>query len=443
MDAETFAYWTEFFTFGHALLGALLVVAFAVAGRLKWRLSALLGLIAGILADIHAGHNDWLLFARDAAAGAVLGLLMQAILTGAMALALRTRFRPQIAELRVLLNPHRWQEYSKPVEGGPQYVSLARQEPLTDQEITRRWYVTVAAALGSIVFSLASDGSFWTSLKDSLTPERVMAAAVVVAFAVVLVGPIQDYVFDRSLSRTRNSDSDAGFAEALLRDMSRRSALRLLLIFALALVLLELVSDSLNQSVTAKSSHAPLTIMLSSITPGIVSYYWCAMLQLGIPRNELRLVGNSVSTLCCAIFSYFAGVGLCILFGLLGTDPKAALLVVASPLAGMFAAWLIGFFTAGVYAWLGGWVLQRMSGWQGMAALGGALVLGAVVHNSFSSFVLFALTGEFDWTLYIYSVVGALGWLVGLIASGFPKIVMSYSAGAETSAPAATEAAGG
>ncbi|MGE3625810.1 MAG: hypothetical protein AB7G34_05480 [Hyphomicrobiales bacterium] len=441
MDTDRVAAWAEFFVFGHVLLGALLVVAIIVTGTMKWRISALLGLIAGILADIHSGHNDWLLFARDAAAGAALGLAGQAVLSGAVALLMRTRFREEIETYRVLLNPHRWLAYSQPVAGEPPPVPLTRQTPLTDQEITRRWYVTLAAALGSIVFSLGSDGSFWSSLRDSLTPERVMGATIVVAFAVVLVGPIQDYVFDRSLSRKREGDG-AGFAEAMLHSVSRRSALRLLLIFAFALVLLELVSDSLNQSVTAKSSHAPLTILLAAVTPGIVSYYWCAILQLGIPRNELRQVAGGTATACCAIFSYFSSVALCIALGLLSTDPKAALLVVASPFAGLFAAALVGFMTAGVHAWLGAWVLERMSNWQAMAGLGAALVLGSIVHSSFSSFLLFALTGQFDWTTYIYSAVGALGWLTGLIASGFPRIVTNYPASAEAGAPAATEAAG-
>ncbi|MEC9368214.1 MAG: hypothetical protein VX871_05915 [Pseudomonadota bacterium] len=427
MDQSAILSAAKYFVVAGSGFGALLLVAVAVRTALKWRLAVTIGAATGVLMNLQGDGRDWLTLLRDTGLAMVAGPAALVAVLGVIWLIDKTRFKPELHTIRVLANPHVWQEESKPVEGEPAYLPLQRIEPLTQQDIVRRWFVTVAAAVGSVVFTLFAGGEFWTQLFGRITPQTVAGAAFIVVVATVLIGPIQEFILDRSIGED-GGRKDA-FAESLTRLLSRRSALRLLLVFALALVLLEMLSGNLQDSIAAGASQGTLTILLASITPAIVSYYWSAALQLGVPRHEISLVTSASSTTSCALASYVFGVGLCVSLGLqAGANPqdKSILLVPLAPFAGIFVAALMGYMTAGIYARFGGWVLERMTGWPAMGALGVALLAGAVVHYLFSSLLVFAITGQPYWDGYLHLTLGAVGWLVGLIASGFPRIVMNY-----------------
>lgn len=402
--------------------GFLLLAAIAVERSWRWGLAAAIGLVTAIMVDLHLERADWLLFARDMALGAAGALALFGLLAGLVVLLGRTRFRTDIELLRVVLRGQGWEN-----------PNVAIPAP-TDRDLARRWFVTIAAALGSVVASLMAYGEFWEEMLASLRPARVLAAAVVVAVAVVLVGPMQEFVVGRSLAGAGAGAKEApgeSFASFFAGKRSLRSALRLLLVFALALTLLELINNSLDQAIVATGSRAAFTIVLASIAPAMVTAYWCVALQRGLPRKLIAKASMWASLVCFAVVLYVPGFATAVIFAVESLsaaqpDAKAVFGLVLSPLLGGLIAAFIGFLAAGVYALFGGFALARFQGWAGMAALLVALLAAAAVNLVGAVGYTAALTGVTDWSICGDLAISAVGWWIGLLASGFPRIVSGY-----------------
>ncbi|MGE0152161.1 MAG: hypothetical protein AB7R90_06045 [Reyranellaceae bacterium] len=400
--------------------GFLLLAAIAVERPWRWGLAAMTGGITAIMVDIHFERTDWLLFARDIAIGAVGAVAVFALLLGVKYLVGRTKFRGDIEVLRLLVVGH---AYEHPDSQPP---------APSDRDLARRWFVVIAAALGSVVASLMAYGEFWQEMLNSLRPAKVLAAGLVVAVAVVLVGPVQEFVIGRSLigAGAREAPGES-FATFFTGRRSLRSVLRLLLVFALALTLLELINNSLDQAIVSAGSRASFTIILASIAPAMVTAYWCVALQRGLPKSRLAKASMWASITCFAIVLYVPSFAMAVLLAIHEMnspklDTKALFAVVASPLIGGFIAVAIGFMAAGVYALLGGFVLARLNGWLAMAALLVALLVAAAINQVGVVVYILMLTEAVDWSSFVDLLVSAVGWWIGLLASGFPRIVSSY-----------------
>lgn len=403
--------------------GFLLLTAIAVNRSWRWGLAVVIGIVTAIMVNLHLERSDWLPVARDMAIGAVGALTVFALLAGLVALLERTRFRNDLEALRLLVTARAWE-----LEGS--------QTPVpTDRDLARRWFVVIAAALGSVVASLMAYGEFWQELLSSLRPAKVLAAGLVVAVAVVLVGPIQEFVVGRSFIGAESKAAPGeSFASFFTGRRSLRSVLRLFLIFALALTLLELVNNSLDQAIVSSGSRASFTFIFASIAPAMVTGYWCVTLQRGLPRPLIPKTALWASVVCFAIVLYVPGFATAIFFAVQGmnsptADQKAALfgLIFSPVIGGLFAA-ALGFLAAGIYALLGGHVLARLKGWIAMAVLLGALLVAATINQLGAMVYMWLLADTTDWSAFSDLLLGAFGWWVGLLASGFPKIVSGYRA---------------
>ena len=405
--------------FGVWAFGFVCVVALCVGARWRWGLAVAIGIAAAIAVDVHFERDDWLAFARDAAIGALAAPAVLALLLLLLRLAARTRLAGFFAGLRDIL-------LLRPPDGSP-------PPPLSDRDRVRRWFVVVAAALGSVVFTLMAQGEFWQALGESLRPARVFSALLVVGVAVVLVGPVQDFVLGRSLAGETGGHGEP-FAALFAGRRPLRSALRLALVFALALTLLELISNSLDEAVAGSASLASFTIVVASIVPAIVTGYWCAALQARLPPRALMEEAASSSSAFFAVLNYVPAVAMVLVFGLhelgraAGQDQRApALMVLFSPIVGLLVAGVLGFLAAGIYALLGGWTLGRWRGWPSMALLLGALLVAALFnHVAAVPLAWLFADAPFDWSGLTDLLAGALGWWVGLLASGFPRIISAY-----------------
>lgn len=404
---------------GVMAFGLMLLLVVLVQRPWRWGLAVTIGMTAAILFDVQQEHSDWLVFLRDIGIGAAAGLAVFAVLVGIEALARRTGFGGDIEILR-------------------QVLTLRRHEPQpdafvpSDRDLTRRWFVVIAAALGSVVGSLMAYGEFWTALQESLQPMRVISALLVVAVAAVLVGPVQEFVLGRSLARAGEGES---FATALTDRRSLRSALRLMLVFALALTLLELVNNSLDQTIASTGSRASFTLVTASLVPALVTMGWCVALQRSLPRR--RLLGASFwsATIAFAVIIYVPCWAMNIGFALSdlkhgppGSGGKAVLALVASPLSGAVVAIVLGVGAAGIYAGLGALALGYLRGWIAMAALLAALLVAACVNQLGAVGYVYVFAQVSDWSGFGDMLVSAVGWWVGLLASGFPRIVSGYAA---------------
>ncbi len=408
---------------GVMAFGLLLLLVVLVQRPWRWGLAATIGMTAAILFDVQQEHSDWLVFLRDIGIGAAGGLAVFAVLVGIEALARRTGFGGDIEILR-------------------QVLTLRRHEPQpdafvpTDRDLTRRWFVVIAAALGSVVGGLMAYGEFWAALQESLQPARVLSALLVVAVAVVLVGPVQEFVLGRSLARGASGEAPGeSFAALLAGRRSLRSVLRLLLVFAFALILLELVNNSLDQTIASAGSRASFTLVTASMVPALVTMGWCVALQRSLPRR--RLLGASFwsATIAFAVIIYVPCWAMNIGFALSdlkygppGSGGKAVLALVASPLSGAVVAIVLGVGAAGIYAGLGALALGYLRGWIAMAALLTALLVAACVNQLGAVGYVYVFAQVSDWSGFGDMLVSAVGWWVGLLASGFPRIVSGYAA---------------
>ena len=168
--------------------------------------------------------------------------------------------------------------------------------------------------------------------------------------------------------------------------------------------------------------------------PAIVTGYWCAALQARLPPRALMEEAASSSSAFFAVLNYVPAVAMVLVFGLhelgraAGQDQRApALMVLFSPIVGLLVAGVLGFLAAGIYALLGGWTLGRWRGWPSMALLLGALLVAALFnHVAAVTLAWLFADAPFDWSGLTDLLAGALGWWVGLLASGFPRIISAY-----------------
>jgi hypothetical protein len=353
---------------------------------------------------------------------------------------------PEIrADLRAILLPESW-------------TAVAVTEPLTPRDLVSRWFVAVAASTGSVVGALMTQPDFWQAAARTLAPTRLIFTLLLMVVSITLIGPLEEYIFGRRLSRrggAAGGEAPHGAARGLFEDVwenfSPRAAGRLMLVLLFSFQP-ALLDACVGETVSRGDINATFLILTSAIGPALITYYWSAALQRGAP-SVMRQAGRS-STVLSAILWYPPCYALlmALAFALVQSDPQnnGKLLILAFflgiPLAyGIALAW--GFLLNGLMAYGGGWVLDRVRAQREMDTVKAVAMLGAVLAAI--NLLLFAATmlavvavagddahiGVADWGQTMLGLLSTVGWITGLVVSGFPKILR----GARDRAPPAAD----
>lgn len=412
---------------GVIALGLVFLAVLGLRGRARFVLAAIIGVATGMLAAPAlpvAGTNTGL--AMVIAGGAVVGLFAALMFVALLAFD-RAKLNDTIGNLATDISPSHW----KPPLDGVQNPAQTRRD------VARRWYVAVGAATGATVGCLVTLPEFRGALLGGFSGPTLFAVAVTTVASTVLLGPMQAYVTGADPAKNDPAEAAASLGWFDFDNMTTRAALRMALVAALLLAV-SVLFNSLQQAIETASFMAAATIVLASLAPGIVSWYWSAALQRGVPAAELPDVSAKAAASCGAAVLYPWGVMAVAIVSLLeifdqdvGDTPHPGISVVLafSPLLGMVVALLFAFVLFGLPAFIGGVVLERFRGWPAMAALAVALISVTLVINTLLAIALwvFSLPHPFDWSYYgeqvVYTTLGMIGWVVGLTAGGFPQIV--------------------
>lgn len=167
--------------------------------------------------------------------------------------------------LRALLRPSRW-------KGAP---------TLAPRDLARRWFVTTAAATGSVVIALFTFPEFWSALAETFSLLRLVGAAALTVVSIVLIGPFQDYVLGRGgASAGEEAEMPSAIAGLLEQGATWRGWIRFAVVW-LMLVATDLLFNNISEAVKAEEPRIISAIIVTRLAPAVVSYYWSAALQLG------------------------------------------------------------------------------------------------------------------------------------------------------------------
>lgn len=346
------------------------------------------------------------------AKGALAGIAVMLAILGLFALL--RRFKVPLAEdFRAGIVPARWPAMEEALPAVP---------AMDSRDIARRWFVAVAAVTGIVVFSLAATDAFESGLRRTFSPGSIFAVAVVAIASAILEGPMRDFVF-------RQGAAEKPVSGLSFDDMTLRSWIRLALVGAFFLAL-ALLFNSLEESVSQASFDAAMIIVFAGLPPAIVSYYWSAALQTQPTGTAVRKAATRASFDAGTALYYPYGIVLTAVFGLLmlrgaglAQSTGLYLMVVLSPLLGVFPAMAMSWLLFALPAMTGAWVLERFSGWASMAVLAIALAVVSYVPLVALILVFYLLGDPPERFPVLYLAFGAAGWVVGLLAAGFPQLV--------------------
>jgi hypothetical protein len=336
------------------------------------------------------------------------------------------------ANLRGYLLPQSW-------------TGTAVTAPLPARDLVGRWFVAVAASTGSVVGALMTQADFWHAVVKTLAPTRLIFTLLLTVVSITLIGPLEEYIFGRRVSRKGDAQriEPHGAARGLFEDVwenfSPRALGRLMLVLLFSFQP-ALLDACVGETISRGDINATFLILTSAIGPALITYYWSAALQRGAP-SITRQAGRS-STVLSAILWYPPCFALLIAlaFTLVQSDPQnnGKFMIIAFiagiPFAyGIALAW--GFVLNGMMAYAGGWVLDRVRAQREMdtvkavAMLGGVLALINMLLFALGMLLATAVTGAWDsigiadWGQTMLGLLSTLGWIVGLVVSGFPGIL--------------------
>ncbi|MDB5580046.1 MAG: hypothetical protein JWR80_5222 [Bradyrhizobium sp.] len=342
--------------------------------------------------------------------------------------------------LQRLLLPRNW-------PGGPQ------PDRLGSKQLVTRWFVSIAAATGSVVGALAAQPRFWNAALEALSPKRILFTLLLMVVSITLIGPLEEYIFGRQLIRpgATGHPPEHGGARNLIEDVwqnfSPRAAGRLALVFLFSLQP-TLLDVCVGEAITRGDAQVTFVLLTSAIGPVFTTYYWGAALQ-GPIDSVARQAGKSTTYFSAFLYFPFTAVTLCALTArLLFSDglSSAGGAIILVPLIALGLAALVaiavGFLIDGISAYAGGWALDYgrkhtdLAVWQVVGALGGMLVLSklAVLLLFTVGFKIAGSGGIVSARDYIVPVLSMAGWTAGLLVSGFPQILH----GARAPVPPAT-----
>ena len=283
--------------------------------------------------------------------------------------------------LKNSLAPRRWSE-------------AAGMPSISQRDLTKRIFVAVSAGTGGVVGSLMSLGLFWETLQRDFGIRGLFDTLVLTAVSVTLVGPLHEYIMDRGLDTKSAHDARA---ESISLEFSPKSLLRIAMVVGM-FFMLDMTQASLAKCVHDGNLDAMLLIVLGGITPAIVSYYWCAALQLGAPSISIVRTATWPSIVAGAvmfsILSFAASIVISTLWGVFepkqGDSGFAVIAQMFLSVVGLTCGLALGFslLTCGIYALAGGYAIDKVKGRNAWGALILALVLATVPQQSLGNWVL-------------------------------------------------------
>lgn len=415
-------------------LGAVGLVVLLGSGLKRYVFSALIGMLGALMfatqfAVSKLAGSTMLFDLAVLAGGGVAGAAATGFISSAIHLYKGKDYQQFMTGMRSHLEPLLWLD-----ETARKSATVAGAEA-----VAQRWFVAVAAATGSIVASLVMFPKFTDALHETFGARGLLAAVVLTMVSFVLVGPVHDFVLERSVTSSEgNRLAPHQALSTLCKELSWRSSLRLALV-GLALLTMELAYDCLGQAIAAPTSgatdtsaiNATFTILLAGITPGVVSYYWSAALQLGGGAQMLRKKAVDAATACTSVLYFPFGIMIALLLAAASVNAQAdretnylpIILLFVSPLIGAGIAYVFAALTTGLPALAGARVLERMKGWPAMAWLLAAVAIATAIPTLLVLTIYQVFLDTSQWSMVIDTLVAALGWMIGLLASGFPKLV--------------------
>jgi hypothetical protein len=401
---------------GGTALGSVILAALLMRGWRSYAVPAFFGLLAGIMVEP---------VLQRTIVQPIYSITVTSMLLGISA-ALAARFIAEgffeklMAEIRdearETLVPERW--------GSPQ--GLAK---VSARDQVKRWFVTIAATTGFVVGSMFGLEVFWTTLVKTIEPRSFVFAALLVGVSMFLTGPLQAYVFDVGARADHPSDPSKKISDLFAAGIDWRAAGRFGLVF-LAYIQIYLLTSCVGAAIKEGNARTVSIIFAAAATPAIVSYYWSAALQRGVPsvRNATfkpSLYAGAImgyGTALTVVLSYVSGD---LLDYTPGKDTRPALLFFfLSPVIAILPALVIGAVTTLIYSVGGAIAIDRFSRKSTMFFIAVTLLIAATIHALIATYVLGFLGFSLANIRYITFLGSIVGWLVGLWASGFPRLLM-------------------
>jgi hypothetical protein len=308
---------------------------------------------------------------------------------------------------------------------------------LTPRDRVRRIFVAVSAATGAVVFSMFGLEVFWEAFWQELTPFNLVGVTIAFVAGMFLVGPAQAYVFERGAAEGPDAGKELGWA--LQSGFDARAAMRLAIVLAMGLQF-GLLMNCVNASVRTGDAQVLYTILNAALPPAIVSYYLSAALQLSVPRTiaharRAALYGGAILNYGFALiitFNFFSEI-------VMSPDSNrgagAGLTLFMSPVIAIGLALLFSAATTYLPAVATAYVIARRTG-SAMIYIAAALIGVAILQGlMYAAFIV--LAGFPAENIRIGSFAGGVaGWIVGLWASGFPRLLTERRADVQPAAPA-------
>ncbi len=400
---------------GGTTLGGIIFVALLVPGWRSFAWSALFGVLAGII--VAPLNKTWI-------TQPIINIDITSMLLGAVA----ALFARLIAELFL-------EKWLDDIRTKAPAILMPERWPGTEASTTlrdqvRRWFVTVSAAAGSVVGAMIGLDLFWAALASALELRAILFSAILVGVSLFLSGPLQSYIFDAGARADHLSDPTKKIHDVLAANVDRRGAVRLSIVLILYLGVY-LLSSCVGAAIKHGDPRVVSVLLAAAATPAIVSYYWSAALQ----RRCASVLDAAwePSWYAGSIMAYGAGLAVTISLLLTVIDftpsrgsyngPGNALLLFFSPVIAILPALLLGAMTTLGHSLAGGFVIDRFPRRHTMAMLAAALALMAVAQGAMTLAIMVLMgfsAGNIRFATFIGSIIG---WLVGLYASGFPRLL--------------------
>ena len=164
----------------------------------------------------------------------------------------------------------------------------AQDAVLDTEDLTKRWFVAVAAATGSVVFALVPQRDFLAQLAHAVAPTRIIFTFLIAVVSLTLIGPVEEFIFESRLAASAGSpphgerEGEESRFQRLVELMSPRAIGRFALVLAFMMVLAA-VHSALETRLHEGSGVESFVMVFAGLGPGIISYLWCGALQRGVP----------------------------------------------------------------------------------------------------------------------------------------------------------------
>lgn len=345
--------------------------------------------------------------------------------------------------LRRILVPHLWDQ--------------ADTMPATLTDYSKRWYVTVAAATGCVVGVVITDPEICDVIHKALSANQIFYTLFLTVVSITLIGPGEELAmgWSRRSSDGKEEDRPSPFEE-LFQKFSVRS-LRSVLLVALAWLVLNMVHKRMDDALVPGKFETATVMLFACVPAGIITYYWCAALQRGVPSVARTAARASALATGLLFFPYATFAFMDALLEMIvavytkiaddelagvhsgweflsqgpATGMLGVLLAIITLVLAAAAALIFSGFLYGVIAYLGGRVLDRDKDRPDRASAVTIvwLVLFLVLWNGLLAWLAFNWLDtrhikDWQWGLSsFYFLGGDVVWGIGLWISGFPKIV--------------------